>query len=70
MMEHDFQICPVAVPASDTHIFPLVQRIDQGLLDSLILLHIQRVDLHRRPEDFLKSFSNIRDGVSYDRKAV
>ena len=62
-------IRPVCPGSFDMHIFPLIQGVNQFLLNALVQTVIQVIDLLDFPENLLKVVSNLRDGPGDDGKA-
>ena len=68
-MQGDSKVCPVAPPSLNMHAIPLIQRVNQLLLNLLILPVIQVVDFFRLTEDFGKPASDFRHRISDNGEA-
>ena len=68
-MKHHGDICLILSPAGDMNRFTLIQRIDNGLMDLPVELHIQRIDLDGLVEYFFKITADLRNRKGNDRKA-
>jgi len=69
LMKMNKKICLIAVLTFNFHPLAGIQSINNGLLNTLIKMIIQRIDFYDFTENFREFFSDFRNRISNDRKA-